>query len=119
MSVSLFYLCAIPGPVWNQPTAAHGYGVDIARFVADALGCERRIGKEVNLGYTEQQMVDESQRCMSCASCFDCGTCWSFCQDQAIVKPLVKGEPYTFKMDFCQGCKKCAEECPCGFIEMV
>jgi NADPH-dependent glutamate synthase beta subunit-like oxidoreductase len=77
------------------------------------------IGTEVNLGYTEQQIQDESQRCMSCGSCFDCGTCWSYCQDQAIIKPLVKGEPYTFKMDFCQGCKKCAEECPCGFIEMV
>jgi formate dehydrogenase (NADP+) beta subunit len=77
------------------------------------------VGTEVNLGLTEQQIQDESQRCMSCGSCFDCGTCWSFCQDQAIIKPLAKGEAYAFKMDFCQGCKKCAEECPCGFIEMV
>jgi Pyruvate/2-oxoacid:ferredoxin oxidoreductase delta subunit len=35
------------------------------------------------------------------------------------VKPATPGEPYRFKMDFCQGCKKCAEECPCGYIEMV
>lgn len=74
---------------------------------------------EVNHGYSEEQMLDESKRCMSCGYCSDCGNCWSYCQDQAVVKPLVKGELYTFKMDFCKGCKKCAEECPCGFIEMV
>jgi len=74
---------------------------------------------EVNQGYSQEQVIEESKRCMSCGYCFDCGNCWSYCQDQAVVKPLVKGELYKFKMDFCQGCKKCAEECPCGFIEMV
>ena len=73
---------------------------------------------ETDRGLTEEQAVNESQRCMSCGSCFDCGTCWTFCQDNAIVKPLRAGDPYKFKMEFCQGCKKCAEECPCGYIEM-
>jgi NADPH-dependent glutamate synthase beta subunit-like oxidoreductase len=62
--------------------------------------------------------VAEAKRCMSCGKCFDCGTCWSYCQDSAIVKPLVKGQPYKVKMEFCKGCKKCAENCPCGFIDM-
>ncbi len=66
----------------------------------------------------EEQALAESKRCMSCGKCFDCGTCWSFCQDNAIVKPLVKGEPYVVKMEFCKGCKKCAENCPCGYIDM-
>ena len=74
---------------------------------------------EVNQALTSDQVLDESQRCMSCGQCFDCGKCWSYCQDQAIVKPFVKGKLYTFKLDLCQGCKKCAEECPCGFIEMA
>lgn len=74
---------------------------------------------EVNQGYSQEQVIEESKRCMSCGYCFDCGNCWSYCQDQAIVKPTVKGELYKFKMDFCQGCGKCAEECPCGFIEMA
>ena len=78
-----------------------------------------RLDKEVNLGFTQEQAIEESKRCMSCASCFDCGNCWSYCQDQAVIKPLIKGEPYQFKLDFCQGCKKCAEECPCGYIEMI
>lgn len=45
MSVSRFYLCAIPESYWNQELN----GVDITRFASDALECERRIGKEVNL----------------------------------------------------------------------
>jgi len=67
---------------------------------------------------TQDDTIAESKRCMSCGDCFDCGTCWSYCQDNAVVKPLVKGEPYKFKLEFCNGCKKCAENCPCGYIEM-
>jgi len=74
---------------------------------------------EVNRGLSREQAIEEAKRCLSCVSCFDCGNCWSYCQDQAVIKPVKPGEPYRFKMEFCQGCKKCAEECPCGFIEMV
>jgi formate dehydrogenase major subunit len=73
---------------------------------------------EIVSTYTEEEVIGETKRCMSCGRCFDCSTCWSFCQDNAIVKPLVKGEPYSFKLDFCTGCKKCSEVCPCGYIEM-
>jgi Pyruvate/2-oxoacid:ferredoxin oxidoreductase delta subunit len=73
---------------------------------------------EITSTLTEEQVIDEAKRCMSCGSCFDCGTCWSYCQDQAIVKPVVKHQAYKFKLDFCNGCKKCAENCPCGYIEM-
>jgi len=73
---------------------------------------------EIESAFTEEQAVKEAMRCMSCGSCFDCGTCWSYCQDSAIIKPLQPGEPYKFKLEFCKGCDKCAEQCPCGFIEM-
>jgi len=73
---------------------------------------------EIRSGLTEEQAVIEAARCLSCGECFDCGTCWSYCQDNAIVKPLIPGEPYKFKLEFCKGCDKCAEQCPCGFIEM-
>ncbi len=66
----------------------------------------------------QEDAIQESKRCMSCGHCFDCGNCWSFCQDNAVIKPLVKGEPYKFKLEYCNGCKKCAENCPCGYIEM-
>ncbi len=73
---------------------------------------------EITSTLTQEQVIDEAKRCMSCGSCFDCGTCWSYCQDQAIVKPVIKHEAYRFKLDFCNGCKKCADNCPCGYIEM-
>jgi NADPH-dependent glutamate synthase beta subunit-like oxidoreductase len=67
---------------------------------------------------TEAEAVAEAQRCMSCGFCLDCGSCWSLCQDQAVVKPVTPGEPYRFKLEFCKGCSKCKENCPCGLIEM-
>ena len=73
---------------------------------------------EITSTLTEEQVIDEAKRCMSCGSCFDCGTCWSYCQDQAIIKPVLKHEAYKFKLEFCKGCNKCAENCPCGYVEM-
>jgi NADPH-dependent glutamate synthase beta subunit-like oxidoreductase len=73
---------------------------------------------EVNLGFTPDQTFLEAQRCMSCGYCMDCEKCWMYCQDQAIVKPQEKGRLYGWKLDNCTGCSKCAEICPCGFIEM-
>ena len=73
---------------------------------------------EIMQTLTEEQFLDETKRCMSCGSCFECGQCWSYCQDNAIVKPLIQGQPYKFKLEFCKGCDKCAENCPCGYIEM-
>ena len=78
----------------------------------------RDLNLEITSTLTEEQVIEEAKRCMSCGSCFDCGTCWSYCQDQAIVKPVVRHQTYKFKLDFCNGCKKCAENCPCGYIEM-
>ena len=73
---------------------------------------------EITSTLTADEALAEAKRCMSCGMCFECGNCWSFCQDNAVIKPLIKGEPYKFKLDFCNGCKKCAENCPCGYIEM-
>ncbi|MFC1520960.1 NAD(P)-binding protein [Elusimicrobiota bacterium] len=83
--------------------------------VADRFGS---LNKEIVSTLTQDEGVAEAKRCMSCGMCFECGTCWSYCQDNAIVKPLIKGEPYKIKDDFCKGCSKCAEQCPCGYIEM-
>ncbi len=78
----------------------------------------KELTAEITPTLTADQAVAESKRCMSCGMCFDCGTCWSYCQDNAVIKPLIKGEKYKFKLEFCKGCDKCAENCPCGYIEM-
>jgi Pyruvate/2-oxoacid:ferredoxin oxidoreductase delta subunit len=74
--------------------------------------------KETTHTYTEQEARDEAARCMSCGLCFDCENCFKFCQDNAVIRPLEKGGKYAFKMENCIGCKKCAEQCPCGYIDM-
>ena len=74
--------------------------------------------REIMVGLTPEQAIAEAKRCMSCGSCFECGNCWNYCQDSAVVKPLLKGQRYKFKLEFCKGCNKCAENCPCGYIEM-
>ena len=115
-----------PEPVKEQPVITHdkmvlSYYESKARNEAFEIPAEDRLkelGMEIASTLTEEEVVNEAMRCMSCASCFDCGTCWSYCQDQAIVKPVTKHGEYKFKMDFCNGCKKCAENCPCGYIEM-
>jgi len=73
---------------------------------------------EVNLGFTAEQLLKEADRCMSCGYCFDCEKCWMYCQDQAITKPQDHTFPYGWKLENCTGCSKCAEICPCNFIEM-
>ncbi len=78
----------------------------------------KSLANEVVKTWSADQAALEAKRCMSCGECFDCGNCWSFCQDNAVIKPLKKGDPYTYKLEFCNGCKKCAENCPCGYIEM-
>ena len=92
------------------------------RVQPTARGIDERLGGmdvEVNMGLTVDDAVLESRRCMSCGYCMDCEKCWMYCQDQAIDKPMEPGALYRFKLGNCTGCSKCAEICPCGFIEMA
>jgi NADPH-dependent glutamate synthase beta subunit-like oxidoreductase/Pyruvate/2-oxoacid:ferredoxin oxidoreductase delta subunit len=66
---------------------------------------------------SEAEVLFEAARCMSCGMCMDCETCWMYCSKNCFVK-LPKGEHYKIKIDLCNGCGKCVESCPCGYIEM-
>jgi NADPH-dependent glutamate synthase beta subunit-like oxidoreductase len=83
--------------------------------IDDALA---ELTRETTRTYTTEEAKQEAARCMSCGLCFDCETCFKFCTDQAVIRPLQKGGKYEFKLDLCTGCKKCMEECPCGYIDM-
>ena len=94
---------------WYQPAERHERGhVPVA---------ERAAGTEVELGLDEAAALDEAKRCMSCGMCMDCETCWMYCTNNCFAK-LPKGEHYKVKLELCNGCKKCADACPCGYIEM-
>jgi NADPH-dependent glutamate synthase beta subunit-like oxidoreductase len=120
---------ALSGREWKAPPAPKVvastemkiafYG-EAEPLTAPVLPVEERIHSmeaEVAGGFSVETVIAESRRCMSCGKCFQCETCYLYCQDQAVQKGA-PGEPYTYIFDKCQGCKKCAEECPCAFLEM-
>jgi len=73
---------------------------------------------EVIGGLDEPNAALETRRCLSCGNCFECDSCYDICPDRAIEK-LGEGRRYRFDYDLCQGCGLCAQECPCGAIEML
>ena len=80
----------------------------------------RRIGSfdEVNLGFSEEGALQESQRCFGCGACSLCENCYTFCPDSSVWRR----DPHeTFEIDyeFCKGCGICAHECPSRYIEMI
>lgn len=112
---------AFAPPVITRERMRLDYYPKQARAAAETVPAAERLRdphREVNLGLAREQAIAEARRCMSCGLCFDCGNCWKYCQDQAVIKPLDRSQLYRFKLEFCTGCKKCAEECPCGYIEM-
>lgn len=78
--------------------------------------------EEIVLGLGNDQFLEEMTRCMSCGQCFGCERCWMYCTPSCFSKntELKHGEPYyKVTIDKCDGCKKCGDECPCGFIDLV
>jgi NADPH-dependent glutamate synthase beta subunit-like oxidoreductase len=76
--------------------------------------------KEMDLGITQEQALEETTRCFSCGLCFGCENCWMYCQSSCFkkTKETTPGTYYTIDLGTCDGCKKCAEECPCGFLDL-
>jgi len=96
------------------------YYNDADRTVQPVLGEIRRrtTFEEVVGGLDESTALFEARRCLSCGNCFECDNCFGVCPDNAIIK-LGPGRRFEVNYDFCKGCGMCAEECPCGAIEMV
>ncbi|GJL70154.1 MAG: glutamate synthase [Nitrospirales bacterium] len=82
------------------------------------LARRRASFEEVVGGLDKDTALLESRRCLSCGNCFECDTCYGVCPDNAIIK-LGPGQRYKVNYDYCKGCGVCAEECPCGAIDMV
>ena len=96
------------------------YYADAPQKIRPQLDIVRRqtTFEEVLEGLTEENALFEARRCMSCGNCFECDNCYGVCPDNAVIK-LGPGKKFRFNYDYCKGCGICANECPCGAIEMV
>ncbi len=92
---------------------------DMARHERTRVPVESRgMDTEIELGLSEEDALNEAKRCLSCGMCMDCETCWMYCTNNCFVR-LPKGEHYRVKLEVCNGCKKCADACPCGYIDLI
>ncbi len=96
------------------------YYSDAPKTVRPMLDIIRRQSTfdEVQGGLDESNALFEARRCLSCGNCFECDNCYGVCPDNAVIK-LGPGKRFEFNYDYCKGCALCAEECPCGAINMV
>jgi len=95
------------------------YYTDAPKSVQPQLDMLRRAASfdETIGGLDETTALYEARRCLSCGNCFGCDNCYGLCPDNAITK--LGPAKFEFKYDYCKGCGLCAEECPCGAIEML
>ena len=96
------------------------YYADAPKTIRPQLDMIRRqtTFDEVQQGLTEESALFEARRCMSCGNCFECDNCYGVCPDNAIIK-LGPGKKFSINYEYCKGCGICAQECPCGAIDMI
>lgn len=112
-----------PPPIIKAGAMKLDYYKELPRNEAATLPVAERLNNfnPVTSLLEQPRVIDESRRCMSCGLCFGCDDlCFSYCQVGAVKRnPEGSQYKYHFELNLCDGCKKCAEECPCGFIDMI
>jgi NADPH-dependent glutamate synthase beta subunit-like oxidoreductase/Pyruvate/2-oxoacid:ferredoxin oxidoreductase delta subunit len=112
------------GPVIRSDKIKLDYYEARARAEREVLGPEERLARpmdEVDRGLDRARALEEATRCFSCGLCFGCERCWMYCQSNCFKKlpdPRA-GAYYKIDLSVCDGCRKCAEECPCGFLDLI
>ena len=74
---------------------------------------------EVIQAYSEEQAVEEANRCFSCGTCNACDNCYLVCPEPCIIRTDRSNGLYKIMVDYCKGCRVCIEECPTGCLEGV
>ncbi len=73
-------------------------------------------------GPSEEDVVYEGQRCMSCGMCFECDNCVIYCPQDAVFRikkaDRTVGRYVDTNYARCIGCHICHDVCPTGYIEM-
>ncbi len=75
-----------PEPAEVEDSAAFRTGIKLQeRYPEPMLGVGERKGwNEINLGFDEQTVIAEAQRCLDCGVCCECFQCVAACEAQAI-----------------------------------
>jgi len=84
-----------------------------------APASRRKTQDEVILAFTEEQAIDEANRCFSCGTCNACDNCYLVCPEPCIIRYDRSNGLYKILVDYCKGCRVCIEECPTGCLEGV
>lgn len=79
--------------------------------------------EERTVGLSDEEAVEEANRCMSCGMCFECDNCVIFCPQDAVFRVDKKKSTLGRYVDTdyakCIGCHICADVCPTGYIDMA
>jgi NADPH-dependent glutamate synthase beta subunit-like oxidoreductase/Pyruvate/2-oxoacid:ferredoxin oxidoreductase delta subunit len=74
---------------------------------------------EIDRTLSSEQACQEAARCLSCGLCFGCQQCFMYCNAAGFTRLQQAGPGHYFAMalEACEGCGKCIEICPCGYLE--
>jgi Pyruvate/2-oxoacid:ferredoxin oxidoreductase delta subunit len=77
-----------------------------------------RPDEEIEGTISRSQMMEEAARCLSCGQCFGCEQCWMYCTPVSYTRleEVRPGAYFELALDVCEGCGKCIEICPPGFL---
>jgi formate dehydrogenase major subunit len=75
---------------------------------------------EIDQTISAEQALQEAKRCMSCGLCFDCQQCFMFCNAAGFTRlaDTSPGNYFMLALEACEGCGKCVELCPSGYLEL-
>jgi Pyruvate/2-oxoacid:ferredoxin oxidoreductase delta subunit len=98
-----------------RPTEVNPTYLPHHRRTDDHVAVDAAPFAEESVTISDDEVLQEIERCLSCGHCNACGTCYVFCPDGAITwedGPVVD-------YDFCKGCGICVAECPGHAVILV
>lgn len=109
-------------PVLDPASVKPDYYDDAPRGDANRRPQEQWLAEpevEIDQTLTSDQALREAARCMSCGLCFGCQQCFMYCNAAGFsrVEEVEPGRYYALALEACEGCGKCIEVCPCGYLE--
>jgi NADPH-dependent glutamate synthase beta subunit-like oxidoreductase/Pyruvate/2-oxoacid:ferredoxin oxidoreductase delta subunit len=74
---------------------------------------------EIEQTLSSAEALREAGRCMSCGLCFGCQQCFMYCNAAGFTRiaEAAPGNYFVMALEACEGCGKCIELCPCGYLE--